>query len=78
MKIINIGKWYDLPTGFTGIANTTFGSKGWFLNGRFHRLDGPAWIGMGGSEEFWVHGEQIRNETAFNLLTNMLKLKGLM
>lgn len=53
------------------------GSKTWWLNGLQHRTTGPACMLPDGSEEYYIYGQRIENETAFNLLTNLLKLKNL-
>ena len=35
------------------------GTKIWFLNGEYHREDGPAVVLYDGSEEWWLNGEMV-------------------
>ena len=34
-----------------------YGNKGWFVNGKLHRLDGPAIIYTDGGKDWYVNGE---------------------
>ena len=43
-----------LPTNFTGVVEYYDGTKEWRLNGKFHRLDGPAYETPYGHKEWWV------------------------
>ena len=38
------------------------GSKWWFLNGKFHREDGPAFEYAGGFKAWYLHGEELSEE----------------
>lgn len=77
MKLIYVNSWNDVPEDFTGIAEWLTGTKRWLLNGKPHRLDGPAVEIFFGIKEHWIHGKYIKDVQAFNLLANILKLKGL-
>lgn len=54
------------------------GSKEWYCYGKRHRLAGPAVEKSDGSKEYWIHDKQIEDETAWELLANMVKLKDLL
>lgn len=53
------------------------GSKFWYDKGKKHRLDGPAVVWSSGDEEYWIFDERIKNKKAFEVLSNILKLKEL-
>jgi len=38
------------------------GSKAWFLNGKFHRTDGPAIEWADGTKEWWLNGNRHRTD----------------
>lgn len=38
------------------------GSKGWWLNGKLHREDGPAVERADGTKKWWLNGEQVTEE----------------
>jgi hypothetical protein len=38
------------------------GTKSWWLNGKLHRTDGPAFEGADGSKEWWLNGELHRSD----------------
>ena len=59
MKTIKIRDYSELPTDFTGIAEHPNGSKLWYLNGKYHREDGPAREWADGSKEWWLNGNFI-------------------
>jgi hypothetical protein len=44
----------DMPTKMTTYAN---GDKFWWLNGKFHRTDGPAIEYADGDTEWWLHDQ---------------------
>lgn len=107
MKVLKIRVRSELPKHFTGIAEYVHGTTQWLLNGKIHRIDGPAMISLhdnptgsgiaegwcfdaawhridgpavilfNGRKEYWIHGKQIEDETAYWLLVNMMKLKGI-
>lgn len=70
--------WDDVhPENFTGILVFPSGDRFWYLDGKFHRLDGPACEYIDGYEEYWICDEFIDDETAYWLLANMMRLKEL-
>jgi len=44
MKVLKLSRGVFLPKKFTGIVEYPSGEKGWLLNGKAHREDGPAVI----------------------------------
>jgi len=38
------------------------GNKRWYINGVYHREDGPAIKYYHGTKEWWLHGEQYTEE----------------
>ena len=56
METIKVKKHSKIPNGFTGIAEWFDGTKGWFVDGKYHREDGPAWEGADGSKEWYLNG----------------------
>ena len=60
MKTIKIRDYSELPTDFTGIAELTNGEKHWWLNGKLHRVDGPAREWADGAKEWYRNGKQHR------------------
>ena len=66
-----------VPDDFTGIAEYHNGTKSWFVDGKHHRIDGPAIENSDGSKYWCVDGKQV-TELQCNLLCDMMKLKGLL
>jgi len=52
MQTIKIKYWDELPKDYTGIIENTIGDKAWFLNGKYHREDGPA-VEYANGDKFW-------------------------
>lgn len=65
-----------LPDNFTGIVKYPTGGKYWYLNGEYHRLNGPAAELWNGEKEWYINGKQI-SEEQHKLYVDLLKLKGL-
>ena len=40
------------------------GSEYWWLNGKLHRVDGPAITRSDGYEEYWLNGHKVTKEKA--------------
>ena len=40
----------------------TAGNKFWYLNGKRHRLDGPAVEYVGGGKQWWIHDQPHRED----------------
>lgn len=62
-KFIEKPKTKEPPIGFTGIAITKHGDfvvEKWYLNGKYHREDGPAIERTSGSREWWMNGKRHR------------------
>ena len=62
MKTINIKSWDDIPKQFTGIAIYPDGSKYWYVEGKFHRLDGPAIEWADGSKSWCIEDKLHRKD----------------
>jgi hypothetical protein len=56
MNILKINDWKDMPGKYTGIVETA-GSRHWYLNGKKHREDGPAFENINGPKAWWVNGK---------------------
>jgi len=52
-----IEETYGVPVNFTGIVECANGTKFWYMNGKCHRLDGPAIDYAGGSRQWYVNGK---------------------
>ena len=65
-----------LPHNFTGIVTWGNGDKEWFVNGKLHRLDGPAVEFADGTKVWYIDGKP-GTEKQCNLLHSIMKLKGL-
>jgi hypothetical protein len=57
METIKGEKHSEIPKGFTGIVEWSDGTREWHLNGKFHRVDGPAWEGANGTKEWHLNGK---------------------
>ena len=44
-----------------------WGTKRWFLNGKFHREDGPAVEYADGDKQWYLHDEKVHPETLVDL-----------
>jgi hypothetical protein len=62
MKTIKLGDYWDRPDNFTGIVEDRYDNKYWCLNGKRHRVDGPAIEWSDGDKEWFMNGEQITEE----------------
>ena len=57
--------WYEFISEnpkFTGCVIDKNGSKYWFLNGKYHRTDGPACEWANGYKEWYLNGERLTEE----------------
>ena len=59
MKTIKIRDYSELPTDFTGIAEYPNGTKQWHLNGKRHRVDGPAVECATGTKYWYLNDKRI-------------------
>jgi len=64
MKTLKLDNFYDLPENYTGIVKYHGGSIEieYYLNGEFHREDGPAIIWYDGSIYYYVNGVRHRED----------------
>jgi hypothetical protein len=56
MEVIKIRSWSEISDSFTGVAEIDNWSKRWFLNGKHHRVDGPAIVTSEGSKVWCSNG----------------------
>jgi hypothetical protein len=54
METIKVRDYSELPTDFTGIVEY-LGAKVWLLNGKQHRVDGPA-VEFYDTKSWWLNG----------------------
>ena len=54
-----------LPENFTGIVEYANGSKEWCLNGKFHRVDGPAVECINGNKEWYLNDKYFSSQKAW-------------
>lgn len=59
MKVFK-GWFHDRPDNFTGIVESENGDKAWYLNGKRHRVDGPAEEWSDGTKFWFLDGESHR------------------
>ena len=62
MQVINIHFRGDIPKDYTGIAEYLDGTKLWLLNGKRHRIDGPAVEWSDGSKYWYLNGKRHRED----------------
>ena len=55
MKTIKVESYGEIPRRFTGIAEYANGSKEWYLDGKYHRVDGPAIEYANGSKHWYLN-----------------------
>jgi hypothetical protein len=51
-----------MPKDFSGIVEYPSGSRGWYLNGKEHRVDGPAIERADGTKFWYLNGQQHRED----------------
>ena len=64
------------PDNFNGIVECVNYSKHWVFEGKYHRLDGPAFEHFNGEKHWFIFGIQYTKE-AHDLYVDMMKLKEL-
>jgi|ERR1700691_1473045 len=62
MNILYIEFWRDIPKNYTGIVEYTDSTLGYYLNGKYHREDGPAVIDHDGSMCYYLNGKYHRED----------------
>lgn len=70
METIKIRFWADIPRNFTGIIDWADGDRFWYLNGEFHRIDGPAEEISNGHCYWWLDGMRL-TKTEHTRLTRL-------
>jgi hypothetical protein len=54
-----LGIYDKVPVDFTGNVEWTNNSRAWYLNGKFHREDGPAVEWASGDKAWFLNGEKV-------------------
>ena len=57
METIKVESSRQIPRRFTGIAEYANGSKEWYLDGKYHRVDGPAIEYADGTKQWILNGK---------------------
>ena len=52
-----IKDWRNTPKNYTGIVEWPDGAKQWYLNGQYHRIDGPAIEREDGTKYWYLNGK---------------------
>jgi len=60
MKTIKVKEWHEVPKNYTGIVEYDNGTKYWRLNGKLHRIDGPAVEYINGTKIWYLNGDRHR------------------
>jgi hypothetical protein len=47
----------EIPWNYTGIVEYFNGNKAWYLNGKYHRVDGPAFEYSSGTKSWYLYGK---------------------
>ena len=61
-KVLKVSNWKEVPQNYTGIVEWPYGTKQWYLNGKWHRMDGPAIEHADSSKEWFLNGERHRTD----------------
>jgi hypothetical protein len=77
LNILKIKYTSEIPENFTGVAEYTSESKAYYLNGKKHRVDGPAVEFVNGYKEWFLNGIYYSQEEWFELLSEEDKLKAI-
>jgi hypothetical protein len=62
MQTLKVDNHWSKPGNFTGSVEHPSGNKRWFLNGKRHRVDGPAVEHAGGYKLWYLNGESMTEE----------------
>ncbi len=74
--VLILKSWNDIPDNFTGVIIVRDNYE-WYLDGEYHREDGPAIMFLNFPKEWWLHGSQYSQEEWFNALTPEQKEKAI-
>ena len=61
-EILKISNRKEIPQNYTGIIQYTNGAKEWYLNGKLHRTNGPAFEDADGYKTWYLNGEKHRTD----------------
>jgi hypothetical protein len=70
MKKIKAEDCHSFPTEFTGILEYSSGTKEWWVNGQYHRIDGPAIEYPEGFKIWFLNGSELVPSNIVNLIKN--------
>ena len=70
MKTIKVNSILDIHENYTGILECPNGDKLWYLNGKFHRLDGPSVELCNGYKFWYLNGKEYTFEQYWNIQKN--------
>jgi|ERR1700691_1381388 len=62
MEILKLDDWEVIPENYTGIVEYPNGTLRYYLNGKYHREDGPASIGYNDTISYYINGECHRED----------------
>src|SRR6202167_3920000 len=62
MKTLKLDNWGDIPENYTGIVEYKNGIIVYYLNGKRHREDGPAFIWGDGTVFYYLNGSLHRED----------------
>jgi hypothetical protein len=77
MNILKVNHWGDIPKNYTGIVEYSMNMKVWYLNGRYHRVDGPAIEWYDGGKAWYLNGVNYSQEEWFEKLIEEDKLEAI-
>jgi hypothetical protein len=77
MNIIKIKYTSEIPENYTGIVEYSNGTKVWYLNGKTHRLDGPAIEYPSGTKYWYLNDVYYPQEEWFERLSEEDKEKAI-
>jgi hypothetical protein len=61
LQVLELKSGEKPPVNYTGIVKW-YGTKEWYLNGKLHREDGPAYEGVDGLKSWWLDGLRHRED----------------
>ena len=50
------------------------GSKSWWVNGKLHRIDGPAYEGANGTKAWWLNNKKYTEDNYYKELFKLGKI----
>ena len=55
-KVLKTSDWTKIPPNYTGIIEWSNGDKSWWINGKLHKVDGPAVEQVNGYKAWYLNG----------------------